>query len=252
MFNYAITRKPGKDFAAGLTTANLGMPDFNLIIEQHHAYVGVLQTLGLEVETLEPLPGYPDAYFVEDVAIITAEIAVITNPGAKDRAGEAQYIGHILTKYRSVARIQSPGKLDGGDVLQVGNHFYIGVSARTNEEGARQLGQILRHNGYKCEDVPVSGGLHLKSDVSYIGQNTLLITEALAGSKAFVNYDKILVGEDETYAANSLLVNNRILTPKGFPDTKGKLITAGFDIIEIETSEVQKMDGGLSCMSLRF
>ena len=252
MFNYAITRKPGKDFASGLTTANLGTPDYNLIIEQHHAYVGVLQSLGLEVEILQPLPEYPDAYFVEDVAIVTAEIAVIANPGAKERAGEAQYIEQILTQYRSLARIQSPGTLDGGDVMQVGDHFYIGVSARTNEEGARQLGQILHQYGYQCVNVPVSGGLHLKSDVSYIGQNTLLITKALAGSSAFVNYDKILVDKEEAYAANSVLINNRILMPKGFPRTKSKLIAARFDIIETETSEVQKMDGGLSCMSLRF
>lgn len=252
MFEFAVTRKPGRNFADGLTTANLGLPDFKLILEQHSAYVSTLRSLGLEVEVLQSLPEYPDAYFVEDVAIVTPEVAVIANPGAKERTRETEHIEPSLAQYRSIARILSPGTLDGGDVLQVGNHYYIGVSARTNREGARQLGAILHQYDCLCTTVPVSGGLHLKSDVSYIGRNTLLITEALAGAKAFIDYDKILVDVEETYAANSLLINNRILTPEGFPRTHKKLIDAGFDIIEIKTSEVQKMDGGLSCMSLRF
>jgi dimethylargininase len=252
MFKYAITRKPGENFAAGLTSADLGTADYNLILKQHHAYVCALQSLGLEVEILQSAPEYPDAYFVEDVAIVTPEIAVITRPGAKERAGETKYIEPILTKYRLIARIHSPGTLDGGDVMQVGNHCYIGISARTNKEGARQLAQILHQYGFHCATVSVSGGLHLKSDVSYIGRNTLLISKVLAESKAFINYDKILIDEEEAYAANSVLINGRILMPKGFPHTKSKLIAARFDIIETETSEMQKMDGGLSCMSLRF
>ncbi len=252
MFKHAITRKPGRNFATGLTTANLGTADYNLILKQHHAYVCALQSLGLEVKILPSLPEYPDAYFVEDVAIVTPEIAVITRPGAKERAGEVEHIEPILTQYRVIARIQAPGTLDGGDVMQVGNHCYIGISARTNEEGARQLAQILHQYGFHCATIFVSGGLHLKSDVSYVGRNTLLVTEALAESKAFINYDKILVDEVEAYAANSVLINNRILMPKGFPLTKSKLVAAQFDIIEAEISEVQKMDGGLSCMSLRF
>lgn len=252
MFRQAITRKPGRNFAAGLTTSNLGTPDYDLILQQHKAYVSTLRSLGLEVEMLQPLQEYPDAYFVEDVAIVTPEVAVITNPGARERAGEEEHIIPVLEQYRLTARIQSPGTLDGGDVMQVDNHFFVGVSDRTNEEGVRQLSQILLGHGYLCSAVPVSGGLHLKSDVSNIGRNTLLITESLAKSKAFSQYDKILVDAEETYAANSLLINNQILVPMGFPRTLSKLIDAGFDIIELETSEMQKMDGGLSCMSLRF
>lgn len=252
MFNYAITRMPGRNFAAGLTTANLGVPDYDLIMKQHRAYVDTLSSLGLEVELLQPLADYPDAYFVEDVAIVTPEIAVITNPGAKERAGEVQHIESCLSKYRSLARIKAPGTLDGGDVMQVENQFFIGISDRTNQEGARQLAQFLAQFGYQCVNVPVKGGLHLKSDVSYLGRNTLLITETLSQENAFVDCDKILVDKDEMYAANSLLINDRILTPTGFSSTKQKLIGAGFDIIEIDASEMQKMDGGLSCMSLRF
>lgn len=252
MFKYAITRKPGRNFAAGLTTANLGTADYNLVLEQHHAYVNALVSLGLEVEMLPALPEYPDAYFVEDVAVVTPEIGVITNPGAKERAGEAKHIEAALAQSLPIARIQPPGTLDGGDVMQAGSHFYIGISARTNEEGARQLSHILQQYGYSCATIVVSGGLHLKSDVSYLGRNTLLLTEALAELKIFGDFEKILVDNEEAYAANSLLINNSILTPKGFPRTKSKLIDAQFDIIELETSEMQKMDGGLSCMSLRY
>jgi len=252
MFKHAIVRKPGENFAEGLTTSDLGTPDYKMMMDQHNAYVITLQSLGLEVHILQPLAQYPDAYFVEDVAVVTPEIAVITNPGARERAGEVRHIEPILSSFRSIASIESPGTLDGGDVMQAGDHFYIGVSERTNEEGAKQLGQILNRYGYQWETVSVSGGLHLKSAVSYVGRNTLLISESLANLRPFANFEKILVDADETYAANSLLVNERIIMPDGFPRTREKLRTVGFNIIELETSEMRKMDGGLSCMSLRF
>ena len=201
---------------------------------------------------LPPLPGFPDAYFVEDVAVITPEIAVVTNPGALARRGEIEYIEQILAEFRLLARIQPPGTLDGGDVLAIGNQYYIGVSARTNEQGARQLSHILQGHGHSCIILPVRGGLHLKSDISYIGRNTLLLTKTLAGSAAFDQYEKILVNQEEVYAANSLLINDHLLVPKGFPKTRSALLETKFDIIEVETSELQKMDGGLSCLSLRF
>jgi dimethylargininase len=251
-FKRAITREPGKDFASGLTTANLGSPKYELIIEQHQAYVTILRDLGLEVTLLPPLPGFPDAYFVEDVAVITPEIAVITNPGALARRGEKEHIEQVLAQYRPLAHIEPPGTLDGGDVLALGSQYYIGISARTNEEGAGQLKQILHGFGYACTTLRVRGGLHLKSDISYVGRNTLLLTETLAGSKIFEPYERILIEEDEAYAANSLLINNHLLVPKGFPKTKNILVEAHFDIVEVEISEMQKMDGGLSCMSLRF
>ncbi|UCC54768.1 MAG: hypothetical protein JSV68_12505 [Anaerolineaceae bacterium] len=252
MFNHAITRKPGRDFAKGLTTSDLGEPDYARICQQHQAYINALQSQGLDVTVLEALPGYPDAYFVEDVAVVTGEVAVITAPGAEARKGEAEHIVAVLATYRPITRIQPPGTLDGGDVMMAEKRCYIGLSERTNEDGAAQLGQILRAYGYKCTAVPLAGGLHLKSDVNYIGRNTLLLTEPMFNVQAFDGFDKILVDEEEAYAANTLLVNGRLLTPQGFPRTKAKLLQAGFQIVEMETSELQKMDGGLSCMSLRF
>lgn len=251
-FEHAVTRKPGKTFSSGLTTASLGTPNYEKILKQHHDYVATLQSLGVEVEILPPLSDFPDAYFVEDVAVVTPHIAIITNPGAEARSGETTYIENALSKFRQLARINPPGTLDGGDVLQVGNMFYIGVSARTNEEGANQLCQILQQYGHSCMTILVSGGLHLKSDISYIGHNTMLITKSLINLDEFAQYNRILIDDAEAYAANSLLVNDHILTPKGFPQTRRKLLEAQFNIIEIETSEMQKMDGGLSCLSLRF
>ncbi|MFC1878856.1 arginine deiminase family protein [Chloroflexota bacterium] len=251
-FTLAITRKPGPDFSEGITTATLGPPSYELILEQHQAYLNTLQTMGLEVIVLEALPGYPDAYFVEDTAVITPEIAVLTIPGAAARRGEAAAIEAAIRQQRQIAYIQAPGTVDGGDVLQVGSHFFIGISERTNQEGARQLGAILAQHGNTWTGVPLSAGLHLKSSVNYAGKDTLLITNDFAKMDLFKGYKKIVLDADEAYAANTLLINDHLLTPSGFPATRRKLDSLGLEIIEMDVSEVQKMDGGLTCMSLRF
>jgi dimethylargininase len=252
MFSHAITRLPDKNFANGLTTTNLGSPDYALILQQHHTYRQALLSLGLDIVVLPPEPAYPDAYFVEDPAIITPKIAVITRPGAPSRQGEEETIEPILKYYRPLAHITSPGTLDGGDVLMVGEHFFIGFSERTNNEGVSQLSTILSRAGYTCDIIPITSGLHLKSSVNFIGENTLLITEDLASNQAFSSYRKIIVDEEEAYAANTLWVNHVLLTPKGYPKVYQKLTRLGMRIIELDVSEVQKMDGGLTCMSLRF
>lgn len=252
MFTHAITRMPGKNFADGLTTANLGTPSYDLILKQHQAYRQALLSLGLDVVVLPAEPAYPDAYFVEDPAIITPDIAVMTSSGAPSRQGEAATLEPILEYYRPVFHINPPGTVDGGDVLMVGNHLFIGISERTNPEGAAQLASRLAAAGHTSETIPVAGGLHLKSGVNYLGSETLLITKALANLPAFDRYDKIVMDEDESYAANTLWVNDVLLMPNGFPKTYASLAHLGMRIIELEVSEVQKMDGGLTCMSLRF
>jgi len=252
VFTHAITRRPGPDFADGLTTATLGTPDHALIGDQHRTYVKTLQTLGLEVVELAALPGYPDAYFVEDVALITPHVAIITNPGAAPRKGEQTTIEPVIEQFRDVVRITEPGTVDGGDVLMVGSHFFIGVSERTNQSGCEQLGQILKRYGNSWTAVPVESGLHLKSAVNHVGGTTLLVTEQFADHGAFRRYEKILLDVDEEYAGNTLLINDHLLTPSGFPRTKAKLERLGLPIIELEMSEARKMDGGLTCFSLRF
>lgn len=252
MFTHAITRKPGADFAQGLTTSHLGITSYPLILQQHQAYVNTLRSLGLEVIILEAEPGYPDAYFVEDPAIVTPQGAVLTRPGAPSRLGEGITLEPVLAQFRPLARIQPPGTVEGGDVLMVGSHFFIGLSERTNAEGAGQLARILAGYGFTAEAVPVGAGLHLKSSVSFVGEETLLVTQALADYAGFKAYRQILVDPEEEYAANTLWVNDRLLTPKGFPKTQRKLADLGLEIIEMDVSEAQKMDGGLTCMSLRF
>jgi len=252
MFKYAITRKPGHDFAQGITTSNLGTPSYELLLEQHSAYIETLRSLGLEVIVLDPLPGYPDAYFVEDVAIVTPDVAIITNPGASSRRCEAEPIASTLANYRETIHIKAPGTVDGGDVLMVGTHFFIGISDRTNREGAEQFASILGAYGKALTFVPVYSGLHLKSSVNYVGQNTLLTTEVYANLDQFREYDKIVVDKSEEYAANTLLINGSLITPRGFPKTRKRLLALGFNIIELDVSEVRKMDGSLTCMSVRF
>ena len=252
MFTHAIARKPGDDFARGSTTSNLGTPQYDLIMKQHEAYIKTLSSLGLELTVLEPLFNYPDAYFVEDTAVITPDVAIITNPGNKDRQGEEDTIERALAPYRTTVRIKAPGTVDGGDVLQVNSHFFVGISQRTNGEGAKQLGCIFDEYGYTWATISVEAGLHLKSSVNYLGKNTLLITKQFAGRNEFKAYDTIIVDKKEEYAANTLLINDSLITPKGFPNTMKKLEATGLGIIELDVSEVRKMDGGLTCMSLRF
>jgi dimethylargininase len=251
-FSHAITRKPGVNFAAGITTANLGEPDYALILKQHAAYVAALRDLGLEVILLEPLDDFPDAYFVEDVAVVTAEVAVITYPGAQARQGEQAHIETTLAAYRPLVHIRPPGTLEGGDVMQVEKRIFVGLTERSNEDGINQLRELLRPYGYTVHSTPVPQGLHLKSSVNYIGQNTILVTPAFAELPELAGFNMILLEEEEAYAANTLLVNERLIAPKGFPHTLQKLERAGFEVIELDVSEVRKMDGGLSCMSLRF
>ena len=136
----AITRTPGKNFAQGLTTSDLGEPDYEILLQQHKVYIDTLKSIGLEIIILDAQENFPDAHFVEDTAVVTPDVAVIARPGAKARQGEEDSIAPLLARYRKTVRIVAPGTLDGGDVLMLGNHFFIGISERTNKGGADQLG----------------------------------------------------------------------------------------------------------------
>lgn len=256
-FTRAISRTPNPNFAAGITTAELGVPDYELILAQHSAYIDTLERIGLDVTVLDPLPDFPDAHFVEDVAVITPEVAILTNPGAPARNGEALPMEPHLAQHRTIARINAPGTMDGGDVLQAGKHFFVGVSERTNQAGAEQFGEIVSRYGYTWVAVEVAAGLHLKSSVNALSEEILLLSAEFATRAEFAGYQHILMDEDEIYAANTLRINEYLLTPRGFPKTLAKLqalesTIPGLKIIEMETSESEKMDGGLTCLSLRF
>ncbi len=249
---HAITRRPGEEMAAGITTSTLGPPDSARTMQQFEAYVDTLRKCGVAVTVLDPLVGYPDAHFVEDTAVVTPDVAVITNPGAVSRRGEVDSIAAALTPFRQIVRIEPPGTVDGGDVLMMGNHLLIGISDRTNEEGARQLGNAVADFSYTSKPIPVAAGLHFKSSVNAVGANTLLTTPIFADHPALGGYRRIILSPEEAYAGNTLLVNGHLIMPAGFPDTRRKLQTLGKPIIELDTSEFRKMDGGLTCLSLRF
>jgi len=253
MFKNAIVRLPCPEMINGLTSVSLGKPDYNSALDQHARYVEVLQTCGLEVKVLEAERQYPDSVFVEDVALCTPECAIVTNPGAPSRNGEQLKMKPYLeTYYNQVETIEWPGTLDAGDVMMVGNHYYIGNSERTNREGADQLIRILEKQGMTGSIVPLKKMLHLKSGLSYLEENTLLICGEFIDHPAFEGFHKIEVDPDESYAANSLWINSIVLVPAGFPKTLKKIEQAGYSSITLDVSEFQKLDGGLSCLSLRF
>ena len=256
MFKNAIVRTPGHNFAEGLTTVTLGQPQFNKVLEQHVLYCEALQHCGLHITTLDPDLQFPDSTFVEDTAVLTSQSAILTNPGAPSREGEVAAIAPALsTFFSSMPKIESPGTLDGGDICEAENHFFIGLSHRTNDEGARQLAAFLATEGYtsSCIDVrAMTTILHLKSGISYIGDNTLVVMEEIATNPQFAGYTLIRVSEEESYAANCVRVNDLVLVAAGFPRLTAELIARGFQPLVLDMSEFQKMDGGLSCLSLRF
>jgi dimethylargininase len=268
----AIVRPPAPNFAEGLTTANLGAPNYERALAQHEAYCRALEQCGLTLIRLEADPAYPDSTFVEDTAVLTDKCAVIARPGAPSRAGEVASIRDTLAQfYPSLLSIQPPGTVDGGDVCAAGDHFFIGISERTNEAGAQQLAELLAPFGYTASFVDIRGLsdtqsvpeavatgsaseriLHLKSGLAWLGDSRLAVIEVLADHADFSNYDLVRVSDDEMYAANCVRVNHHVLVAEGYPLWEGKLRELGYQTIALEMTEFQKMDGGLSCLSLRF
>ncbi len=255
-FTHAIVRPPPPNFAEGLTTANLGTPVYELALEQHEQYCAALQQCGLTLIRLPPDPAYPDSPFVEDTAILTPQDALLTRAGAPSRRGEVAAIHEALVQfYPTVDAIQASGTLDGGDVCQAGDHFFIGISRRTNEEGARQLAEWLARQGYTSAFVDIRGLpglLHLKSGLAYLGDNRLVVVDALAEEAAFRGYELVRVPAGEEYAANCVRVNDYVLVAAGYPGFEALLRDLGYSVLVLDVSEYRKMDGGLSCLSLRF
>lgn len=256
MFTRAIVRPPARNFSQGLTTAGLGAPDYERALQQHAKYCAALVECGLRVITLAPDEDFADSTFVEDTAIVTDHFAVLMRPGAPSRAGETVSMRRALAEFfPNLASIEAPGTVDGGDVCEAGKHFFIGISERTNEAGARQLTALLAPFGYTSASVDIRGEqslLHLKSGLAFLGDNRLVVTEALAGRAEFAGYDLAVVNESEAYAANCVRVNDYVLVPAGSPVFIRTLRDLGYRTIELEMTEFEKMDGGLSCLSLRF
>lgn len=252
-FMNAIVKTPGKSFVEGLTTSNLGRPDYKKALQQHAAYVEALKECGVEVVQLPASEDFPDSTFVEDPAVLTKEFAIITNPGADSRNGEKELLLPVIQEfYQTVHYIESPGTLDGGDVLQTEDTFYIGISDRSNEKGARQLKTIVEQYNYRAIIVPLQTFFHLKTGMSYLGDQTMVVAGEFITHPSFDAYEKIIIKDSEEYAANCIHVNDFVIVPDGYPDAKIKIENAGYQTISLDMSEFQKQDGGLSCLSLRF
>jgi len=262
MFSKAITRLPGNNYADGLTTVDLGMPDYQKTLIEHANYLIALRQCGLTLTELPADLHFPDGTFVEDTAILLTDSeqgtagTIITRPGADSRAGEVENIRETLEKFHpDLAEIRAPGTLDGGDICEAGNHFFIGISLRTNEEGGRQLAEWLATKGYTSSFIDIRqtpGILHLKSGIAYLGDNRLVVIDSLATNPDFDGYELVRIATGEEYAANCIRVNNFVLIAAGFPNFEKSLRALGYQLIVLDMSEFQKMDGGLSCLSLRF
>jgi dimethylargininase len=253
----AIVRSPSRNFADGITNSALPAPNYELAVKQHEAYCRTLESLGLTLIRLSADERYPDSTFVEDAAILTERGAVITRPGAPSRQPEVNEIRSTLDQfYLSVKTIEAPGTLDGGDVCQVEDHFFVGISERTNEHGADQLSGALKTIGYSSTLVDIRHLsprlLHLKSGLAYLGRNQLVVDREMSRHEEFKKFEVLTPDAEEAYAANCLAFGDTIVVASGYPKFESQVRMAGFSTVALDMSEFQKMDGGLSCLSLRF
>lgn len=256
-FTRALVRPPAANFADGLTSVNLGLPDVALALRQHAAYCDALARHGCEVIALPADARYPDSTFVEDTALILpSRGAILTRPGAASRAGEVDAIAAaLLVHFPSLAAIGAPGTLDAGDVCEAGDHVFIGISHRTNADGAAQLTTWLRQFGVSASTADIRGIdtiLHLKSGIAALEPRRLVLIDALADHPAFAGYDVVRVPAGEEYGGNCVRVNDVIFVSEDQPQLDARLRERGYTLEVLDMSEYRKMDGGLSCLSLRF
>ena len=253
MFTKAIVRTPCKAMINGITTANLGLPNFEKALIQHADYIQALKECGLEVTVLPADENFPDSTFVEDVALLTPHCAILTNPGAATRTQEVISMQPVVNDlYQNIESIKMPGTVEAGDIMMVGDHYYIGLSERTNQIGADQMIAILKKYNMTGSVVSLTQVLHLKTGLGYLEDNNLLACGEFLTKPEFQKYSLLEVDANEAYAANSVWINDIVITPKGFPKTKALIEAAGYKTREVDVSEFQKIDGGLSCLSLRF
>ncbi|HJZ63923.1 MAG TPA: arginine deiminase family protein [Candidatus Acidoferrum sp.] len=219
---------------------------------QHHAYEAVLASLGAKVISLAPEPELPDSMFVEDPAIVLDELAVMFPLGTETRRREAESLARAIAPFRKIEFVKLPGTVEGGDILRVGRKLFIGLTARTNEEGIRQLREIVASYGYDVIAVPVTGCLHLKSAVTHLGNNVLLANRKWFDTAPFAGFELIDVDPSEPHAGNALALNGTVIFPASFPKTRARIEKKGFHITSLDITELQKAESGLTCSSLIF
>ena len=254
-FTHAISRRPAASITQGLRAVDTGTPDLALMQAHHAAYIAALRATGATVLLLEALDAYPDSVFVEDTALCLPQGAVIMRPGAPSRLGEAAEMEpHLAKLYGTIARITGPDEfIEGGDILVTGREILVGRSARTNAAGIAALDKITHEWGHTMREVITPPGvLHFKTDCSLLDADTILSTQRLAASGCFQGYKVIHTAPGEEAAANAIRFNDVVLMADGFPGTKSAVESAGYKVVPIGNSECAKIDGGMSCLSLRF
>lgn len=253
-FTHALCRLPSKSLIDGLRAVDIGQPDYDKFINDHHGYVEVLKETGAEVIVLDGLEEFPDSVFIEDAALCLPKLAVVMRPGAPTRLGEAEAIKSTLEKlYSNVKQINGSGFIEGGDILVTEKEILVGLSERTDKSGVEELASIVMPFGYKVRIVQTPEGvLHFKTDCSLLDENTILTTQKLADSGCFEDYNILYVAQGEEACANTIRFNNYVIMPSGFPKTYEKLVANGYEVKTIGNTEAAKLDGGMSCLSLRF
>jgi len=253
-FSHAIARRPGADVTGGLRAVDTGAPDLARMVADHADYVAALRATGADVTVLDALPGHPDALFVEDTALCLPEGCIILRPGAPSRLDEAAAMApHLEAVYRHAARVEAPARIEGGDILVTGREILVGGSARTDAAGIAALEAIVRPWGHTLREVVTPPGvLHFKTDCSVLDDETILATERLAASGCFDGYRVILTAPGEEAAANAVRFNDVVLMAAGFAATQERVVAAGYTVRAIGNAECAKLDGGMSCLSLRF
>jgi len=226
--------------------------DFQLAVAQHRAYCDALRRAGAAVMDLNVNASYPDACFVEDTAVVLDEVAVIARMGVESRRGEESAIEHVLSQHREIARIASPGTLEGGDVLVAGKTIFTGVTPRTNAQGIRTLAEVLRPHGYEVLPATVRGCLHLKSACTLVGERLLLANPDWIDTGQFTQFEIIDVAPEEPSAANTLRIAEKVFLASAFPRTADKLRGAGLNVELLDVSEFIKAEAGLTCSSILF
>lgn len=253
-FTHAITRSPADSVARGLRAVDTGDPSAAAFREEHALYVAALRRAGLSVDVLPALEAFPDSCFVEDPAFCLPEGAILLRPGAPSRAGEAAEIcASLEARFDKVVEIPGQGHVDGGDVLMLDDEILIGLSARTDREGAMAFAMLLGDWGYNARVTETPRGvLHFKTACSTLGAGVILATRGMIESGFFADREVVPVAEGEDYAANVIRINDMVLVPEGYPATRQAIEAAGFPTEALPTHEARKVDGGLSCLSLRY
>ena len=253
-FNTAIARLPGNSVVQGIRAEDRGAPDLSTFIEQHRRYVAALEVAGVAVTVLPALEDYPDSVFVEDAAFCLPQCSIALRPGAATRRGEAAIMAaDLMDLGHSVAGLAGAGCIDGGDILLTDKTIMIGESERTDAAGIEALAVLVADWGYTVTPVETPAGvLHFKSDCCVLDSNTVLATSRLSNADYFADFDVLQVPAGEEAAANAIRVNDKVLMPEGFPATAQLLRHKGYSLVELPVTQAALLDGGLSCMSLRF